>query len=67
MKSDGRWIVRTMSGSAAVKEYRCPGCSQVIRVGTPHVVVWPADPGWGSSTGSEQRRHWHNSCWERRR
>lgn len=67
IKADGRWIVRTMAGAASTKEYRCPGCQQVIRVGTPHVVVWPADPGFGSESGAEQRRHWHTGCWERRR
>ncbi|QDP97038.1 hypothetical protein FOE78_14895 [Microlunatus elymi] len=65
-KADGRWIVRSISGSSAVKDYRCPGCDQLIRPGTPHVVVWPADPGLGQSSGLEQRRHWHTSCWSRR-
>ncbi|MBO0811145.1 MAG: hypothetical protein J2P23_03770 [Microlunatus sp.] len=67
VKADGRWIVRPVSGASAVKDYRCPGCDQLIRPGTPHVVVWPADPGLGFATGIEQRRHWHNSCWTRRR
>lgn len=67
MKSDGRWIVRTVSGASAVKDYRCPGCNQLIKTATPHVVVWPADAGFGSSGGVEDRRHWHSSCWSRRR
>ena len=29
-KRDGRWIVRSVSGAAASKAYRCPGCSQLI-------------------------------------
>jgi len=66
-KADGRWIVRTVSGANAVKDYRCPGCDQLVRPGTPHVVVWPAEPVLGHSGGVEDRRHWHNSCWSRRR
>lgn len=66
-KTDGRWIVRSVAGTSAVKDYRCPGCDQLIRPGTPHVVVWPAEPRPGWSGGVEDRRHWHNSCWTRRR
>lgn len=60
-KSDGRWIVRPMSGAASQKQYRCPGCQQVIPAGTPHVVVWP------ELHGVDERRHWHTACWQRRR
>lgn len=66
-KRDGRWIVRDVSGARALKEYRCPGCDQPIRPGTPHVVAWPAETGWLSSSGLEERRHWHGGCWQRRR
>ncbi len=66
VKSDGRWIVRSIPGAAAVKTYRCPGCQQVVAPATPHVVVWPAEPGWQASTGLDERRHWHNACWQRR-
>lgn len=65
-KRDGRWIVRSVSGAKAVKEYRCPGCDQPIRPATPHVVAWPADAGWQSDSGLEDRRHWHTGCWQRR-
>ncbi|HEX5188234.1 MAG TPA: ATP/GTP-binding protein [Streptosporangiaceae bacterium] len=58
---DGDWVVRQVPGSAAVKEYRCPGCDQEIRPGTAHVVVWPAE-----TPGLAERRHWHNACWRRR-
>ena len=58
---DGEWVVRQVPGAAAAKTYRCPGCDQEIRPGVPHVVVWPAE-----SSGSAERRHWHNSCWQRR-
>jgi hypothetical protein len=58
---DGDWVVRQVPGAAAAKTYRCPGCNQEIRTGVPHVVVWPAE-----SPGPAERRHWHNSCWQRR-
>jgi len=64
---DGRWIVRTVPGAAAAKAYRCPGCAQTIPPGTPHVVVWSAEPGLTGAAGVEERRHWHRGCWERRR
>jgi hypothetical protein len=56
------WLVRRLSGASATKEYRCPGCHQRVPVGTPHVVVWPAE-GVGRV---EERRHWHARCWESR-
>ena len=59
---DGEWLVRTVSGSAAVKDYRCPGCDQLIVAGTPHVVAWPA----GAYGSVEDRRHWHAPCWTAR-
>ena len=40
--ADGEWQVRQVSGSAATRDYRCPGCDQVIAAGTPHLVAWPA-------------------------
>ncbi|MDQ4103877.1 MAG: hypothetical protein M3186_09270, partial [Actinomycetota bacterium] len=39
---DGEWVVRTVPGQQALKSYRCPGCDQEIRPGTPHLVTWPA-------------------------
>jgi len=56
------WLVRSVSGSGAVKSYRCPWCRQEVRPGTPHVVAWPAD----EAEGSAERRHWHTGCWRRR-
>jgi len=67
LKSDGRWIVRSIPGAAAVKRYRCPGCQQAVAPGTPHVVVWPDVPSLISESGLEERRHWHTACWQRRR
>ncbi len=58
---DGDWVVRQVPGAAAAKTYRCPGCDQEIRPGTAHVVVWQAD-----ASDAAERRHWHNSCWQRR-
>ncbi|SHK18780.1 hypothetical protein SAMN05443637_103282 [Pseudonocardia thermophila] len=59
---DGEWYVRTISGSSAVKDYRCPGCDQIVARGTPHVVAWPA----GEYGSLDDRRHWHTSCWQAR-
>jgi hypothetical protein len=58
---DGDWVVRQVPGAAAVKQYRCPGCDQEVRPGTPHLVVWPEQ-----TPGLAERRHWHNACWQRR-
>jgi hypothetical protein len=59
---DGDWVVRSVSGSASGKDYRCPGCEQLIVAGTGHVVAWPAD-----EVGSvADRRHWHTACWSAR-
>lgn len=53
---DGEWHVRTVTGAAAVKTYRCPGCDHEINPGQPHLVCWR--PG-----GEDSRRHWHRPCW----
>jgi hypothetical protein len=58
---DGEWVVRTVTGAAAAKTYRCPGCDQEIRPGTPHLVVWPE-----AESGLDNRRHWHTACWNAR-
>jgi hypothetical protein len=56
---DGDWVVRTVSGEAATKTYRCPGCDHEVLPGTPHVVAWrDGDEG--------NRRHWHRPCWQAR-
>jgi hypothetical protein len=70
---DGDWVVRPVMGAAATaKSYRCPGCDQEIRFGTPHLVAWPAyardsdlEP-WDTASGADLRRHWHTSCWRAR-
>ncbi len=58
---DGEWLVRPVTGAAATKTYRCPGCDQEIRPGTAHLVVWP-----DGASGAEHRRHWHTPCWNAR-
>lgn len=59
------WQVRSVSGGD--KSYRCPGCNQLIPPGTGHVVAWRSDHLWGSDAAVADRRHWHTSCWQRRR
>lgn len=59
---DGDWYVRAITAGAATKTYRCPGCNQELRPGTPHVVAWRAD----RPDGEEYRRHWHTPCWNAR-
>ena len=70
--ADGDWVVRPLTGAASDKTYRCPGCDQEIRPGTPHVVTWPAyardsdlDP-WDTDSAADRRRHWHTACWRAR-
>ena len=58
--SDGNWIVRKITGSAATKNYRCPGCDHEIKPATPHTLSYLE--GY-----LDERRHWHTACWERDR
>ena len=62
------YVVRLVTGSAATKPYRCPGCHQAIRPATPHTVAWPVLPSTFASTatGLDERRHWHTACWAAR-
>jgi hypothetical protein len=53
----GGAIVRAVTGEKG-KTYRCPGCQQEIRPGTPHLVVIEEED-------VEARRHWHTPCWKR--
>ena len=55
------YAVRTVTGSASTKAYRCPGCDQEVRPGVAHVVVWPAE-----NLEAADRRHWHTPCWTAR-
>lgn len=65
-KADGSWYVRQIRGSGAAKDYRCPGCAQLIRPATPHVVVWPVEKSLLSEAAIDERRHWHRACWARK-
>ncbi|KQB83799.1 hypothetical protein [Corynebacterium oculi] len=59
--SIGGYMMRPITAERALKEYRCPGCHQIIPVRMAHVVAWPIDGG------AEERRHWHRFCFERLR
>jgi len=62
------YVVRNVTGSAARRPYTCPGCHQVIRPATPHVVAWPVLPSTFArgAEGLDERRHWHTGCWKAR-
>ncbi len=53
-KAEG-FNVQVVTGASS-KTYRCPGCQQEIRPGTPHLVVL-------AEGDVEGRRHWHTQCW----
>ena len=53
------YVVRRVAGTASSRPYRCPGCDQELRAGTPHVVAWPEGR-------PDDRRHWHTACWDAR-
>ena len=59
---DGDWVVQKVSGAAATKPYRCPGCDHEIAPATPHTVAFRSD----DAKGVEHRRHWHTPCWAAR-
>jgi len=65
-KRDGRWWVRALTGSSSTKTYTCPGCQRPIRPGTPHVVAWPEIKPLLSADAVDERRHWHDFCWQRK-
>jgi len=62
--ADGTWHVRGIPSYGALKEYRCPGCQQVITPGVSHVVAWRADGPLSEAGAEAERRHWHQGCWE---
>lgn len=66
---DGDWTVRRLTGSASTKPYRCPGCTRLIPMATPHLVAWPVVGTVftaGLDGGLDERRHWHAACWRAR-
>ncbi len=66
-KADGDWMVQSMPADSATKTYTCPGCHPPVVPGTAHVVTWPREASIGSTSAVEERRHWHTSCWQRRK
>lgn len=62
-KRGNRYIVQPISEKNALKDYRCPGCNQIIPPGQAHLVAWEEDSVLGSNAAIENRRHWHNHCW----
>jgi hypothetical protein len=65
-RNDGSWHVRSITGATSTKDYRCPGCDQLIRPATPHLVIWPVERPLLSASALDERRHWHTACWARR-
>lgn len=65
-----QYEVRAVTGSAATRPYRCPGCHQSIRPATPHIVAWPVLASlltsFDDGSGVDERRHWHRHCWRSR-
>lgn len=64
-KRAGEYWQRFITGATSSKPYRCPGCQQEIQPATPHFVVWPDVPSLLEAEGINERRHWHQRCWER--
>ena len=63
-KRGSRWVVQPISEKNAQKEYRCPGCDQVIPPRQSHIVAWEELSLMGSQRAVEDRRHWHSYCWK---
>ncbi|MFW0119454.1 ATP/GTP-binding protein [Rothia sp. P5764] len=64
---DGDWFVQYIPPMNAQKTYTCPECMTSIRPGVAHLVVWQEDHMFGSQRAIEERRHWHQHCWQTRR
>lgn len=62
---DGQWAVQKLTGASATKAYQCPGCNQQIPSGVAHIVAWPFY-GRDIEECIDERRHWHNICWQKR-
>lgn len=58
------WNVQPVGIGRSEKEYRCPGCGNLIEPGIAHLVVWRADGVLGDERDLADRRHWHNACWK---
>ena len=62
---DGSWVTQVFSGASTKKDYRCPGCDQIIAPGVTHIVTWEYSGG-SMDDHVESRRHWHKACWANR-
>ncbi|MEX2441365.1 MAG: hypothetical protein WD400_01830 [Pontimonas sp.] len=62
-KRGSRYVVQPISEKNALKDYRCPGCGQIIPPGQAHLVAWEDESLLGSNRALEERRHWHSHCW----
>lgn len=62
-KRSGAYAVQSVSASAAVKAYLCPGCRAEVPVGQAHLVAWRADGPTSDEAELAARRHWHTYCW----
>lgn len=62
-KRSGDYAVQSVSATAAVKTYVCPGCRSDVQVGQAHVVAWRADGPMSDEAELAARRHWHTHCW----
>lgn len=64
-RRSGDFWQRFITGTTSSYLYRCPGCDQLIPPATPHFVVWPDVPSLLETDGINERRHWHQHCWQR--
>lgn len=62
----GGYMYHVQTIPSGTKSYRCPGCQQLIRPGTAHLVSWTEESMWGVEAGQAERRHWHTACWNAR-
>ncbi len=65
--ADGDWFVAYIAAVNALKTYKCPGCHRDIKPGVAHIVAWQDDHMFGRERAIEERRHWHQKCWQTRR
>lgn len=64
---DGDWYVQYIPAVNALKNYICPECTRTIPPGVAHLVIWQEDHMFGRRRAIEERRHWHQRCWQIRR
>lgn len=59
------WTVQPVRGNDSGRSFTCPGCQQQLSAGIGHIVAWPTH-SIGGLGGVEDRRHWHEPCWQAR-